>query len=91
MIECFLIDLIPEVGHTMGPLIWLLCQPHLRLEWQAIIPSSPVVTIVFYHAMEVSCYHFFWAAKLRLCLRLVTLGSITCKYLQVFSLKCTGC
>ncbi len=26
----------------MGPLIWLLGQPHLRQEWRAIIPSSPV-------------------------------------------------
>ncbi len=51
-------------------LVW----PHSRWEWQAIIPSSPVVTIVFYHAMEVSCYHSFWAVKSRLCLRLVTLG-----------------
>ncbi len=42
---------------------------------------------MFYHAMEVSCYHSFWAVKLRLCLRLVTLGSITCEYLQVFSLS----
>jgi hypothetical protein len=24
MIECSLIDLIPEVGHTLVPLIWLL-------------------------------------------------------------------
>jgi hypothetical protein len=24
MIECSLIDLIPEAGHTMIPLIWLL-------------------------------------------------------------------
>jgi hypothetical protein len=54
-------------------LVW----PHSRWEWQAITPSSPVVTIVFYHAMEVSCYHSFWAVKLQSCLRLVTLGSIT--------------
>ncbi len=32
-----------------------------RWEWWAIIPSSPVVTIVFYHVLEVSCYHSFWA------------------------------
>jgi hypothetical protein len=51
-------------------LVW----SHLRWEWQAIIPSSPVVTIVFYHAMEVSCYHSFWAVKSWLCLRLDTLG-----------------
>ncbi len=74
VIECSLIDHIPEVGHPMVPLIWLLGQPHLRWEWQAIIPSSPVVTIVFYHAMEVACYHSFWAVKSWLCLRLVTLG-----------------
>ncbi len=43
--------------------------------------------IVFYHAIEVSCYHSFWAVKSRVCLRLVTQGSITCKYLQVFSLS----
>ncbi len=47
-------------------------------------PSSQVVTVAFYHVLEVSCYHSFWVVKLRLCLRLVTLGSITCKYLQVF-------
>ncbi len=63
----------------------LLVWPHLRWEWQAIIPSSPVVTIVFYHAMEVSCYHSFWAVKLQLCLHLDTLGSIIGKCLQVFS------
>ncbi len=57
-------------------LVW----PHLRWEWQAIIPSSPVFTIVFYHVLEVSCYHSFWAVTLQLCLCLVTLGSITCKY-----------
>ncbi len=69
-----LIDRIPEVGHPMVPLIWWLGQPHLRWEWWAIIPSSPVVTIVFYHVMEVSCYHSFWAVTLRLCLRLLCWG-----------------
>jgi hypothetical protein len=51
-----------------------LVRPHSRREWQAIILSSPVAMIVFYHAMEVSCYHSFWAIKLQLCLWLVTLG-----------------
>ncbi len=32
MIECFLIDLIPEVGHTMVPLIWLLSSDHTQGE-----------------------------------------------------------
>jgi hypothetical protein len=59
---------------TMVPLIWLLGQPHLRWEWWPIIPSSPVVTIVFYHVMEVSCYHSFWAVTSRLCLRLLLWG-----------------
>ncbi len=62
-------------------LVW----PHWRWEWQAIILSSPVVMIMFYHAMEVSCYHSFWAVKLQSCLCFVTLGTITCKCLQVFS------
>ncbi len=61
-------------------LVW----PHLRWEWRVIIPSSSVVTIVFNHAMEVFCYHSFWAVKLQLCLRLHTLGSIIGKCLQVF-------
>jgi hypothetical protein len=74
MIECSLIDHIPEVGHPMDSLIWLLGQPHLRWEWWAIILSSPVVTIVFNHVMEVSCYHSFWAVTLRLCLRLLLWG-----------------
>jgi hypothetical protein len=75
MIEGSLIDLIPEVGHTMVPFdLVTLVRPHSRSEWRVIIPSSPVAPIVFYHAMEVSCYHSFWAIKLRLCLRLVTLG-----------------
>jgi hypothetical protein len=26
-------------------------------------PSSPVVTVVFYHVLEVSCYHSFWAVN----------------------------
>jgi hypothetical protein len=74
VIECSLIDHIPEVGHPMVPLIWLLGQPLLRWEWWAIIPPSPVVTIVFYHAMEVSCYHSSRAVKSRLCLRLLLWG-----------------
>jgi hypothetical protein len=53
-------------------------------------PSSPVVMIVFLHAMEVSCYHSFCVVKSRLCLCLVTLGFITCKYLQVFSESAQG-
>ncbi len=32
-----------------------------------MIPSSPVVTIVFYHVMEVSCYHFFFGQLNRDC------------------------
>ncbi len=79
MIECSLIDLVPELGNTLVPLFWLLCSDHtppMRCEWQAIIPSCPVVTIVFYHAMEVSCYHSFWAVELQSCLRFVTLGSV---------------
>ena len=65
----------------MVPLIWLLGQPHLRWEWWAIIPSCPLVTIVFYHdVMEVSCYHSFWAVTSRLYLCLVALGSFAHKY-----------
>ncbi len=85
VIECSLIDHIPEVGHPMVPLIWLLGQPLLRWEWWAIILPSPVVTIVFYHVMEVSCYHSFWVVTSQLCLCLVTLGFFICKYLQAFS------
>ncbi len=66
-------------------LLLMLVSPHLRWEWRAIIPSRPVVKIVFYHAVEVSRHYSFWAVILWLCLRLVTLGSITCKYFQVFS------
>ncbi len=68
----------------MVPLIWLLGHPHLRWEWWAIISSSPLVTIVFYHVMEVSCYHSFWAVTSRLCLCLVALGSFTHKYSRHF-------
>ncbi len=32
MIECSLIDLIPEVGHTLVPLIWLLWSDHTQGE-----------------------------------------------------------
>jgi hypothetical protein len=39
-------------------------------------PSSPVVTVVFYHVLEVSCYHSFWVVESGLCLRLVALGFI---------------
>ncbi len=79
MIECSLIDLIPELGHSLVPLIWLLWSDHTlstRWEWRATILSSPVVMIVFYHAMEVSCCHLFWAVKLWLCLCHVTMGSL---------------
>ncbi len=86
MIECSLVDHIPKIGHTMVPLIWVLGQPPLRWEWWAIIPSSPVVTIVFYHAMEVSCYHSFWAVKLQLCLRLLLWGLLLVSTLR-YSVK----
>ncbi len=49
MIECSLIDLILESRHTFVPLIWLLWSDHTlstMWEWQAIIPSCPLVTIV---------------------------------------------
>jgi hypothetical protein len=32
MIECSLIDLIPELAHTLVPLIWLLWSDHTRGE-----------------------------------------------------------
>jgi hypothetical protein len=80
VIECSLIDHIPEVGHLAVPLIWLLGQPHLRWEWWAIIPSCPLATIVFYHVMGVACHHSFWAVTLRLYLCLVALQSFTHKY-----------
>ncbi len=80
MIEWSLTDRITDVGKFLVPFIWLLGQPHLRWEWCAIIPSCPFVTIVFYHVMEVSCYHSFWVVTSRLCLCLVTLGSFTHKY-----------
>jgi hypothetical protein len=83
--ECSLIDLIPEIKHTLVPLFGYLCLTTLEVRVASNHPSSPVVMIVFYHAMEVSCYHSFWAVKLQLCLCLDTLGSITCKYFQVFS------
>ncbi len=85
VIECSLIDRILEVGHPMVPLIWLLGQPHLRWEWWAIIPSSPLVTIVFYHVMKVSCYHSFLGGYFPIMSAPIALGSFTYKYLQAFS------
>jgi hypothetical protein len=94
MIECSLIDLVPELGHPLVPLFWLLWSESdhtlsTRWKWWAIIPSCPaVMRILFYHAMETSCYHSFWTVKSWLCLRFVTLGSvivIICKCLQIFS------
>jgi hypothetical protein len=32
MIECSLIDLIPELEHTLAPLIWLLWSDHTQGE-----------------------------------------------------------
>jgi hypothetical protein len=84
MIECSLIDLIPCVGHTVGPLNWLLWSDHTWGEGGEWSPSSPLVTVVFYHVLEVSCYHSFRAVKSQLFLRLVTLGCFACKHLQVF-------
>ncbi len=79
-------SLIARVRTHFGSFdLFTLVWPHSRWEWQAIVPSSPMVAIVFYHVLEVSCYHSFWAVKSQLCLRLVTLGSIIGKCLQVFS------
>ncbi len=76
MIEWSLIDLIPDTGHIVVLLIGYFGLTTLEVRVVSHHPSSPVVTVVFYHVLEVSCYHSFWAVKLRLCLRLVTLGSI---------------
>ncbi len=84
MIECSLIDLISDIGHTVVPLNWYFGLTTLEVRVVSNHPSSPVVMVVFYHVLEVSCYHSCWVVKLQLCLRLVTLGSITCKYPQVF-------
>jgi hypothetical protein len=73
-------------------LVWSHCP--IRCEWQAIAPSYPAVMVVLYHAMEVSCYHFFWAVKLQLCLHLVTLGSVTFDCVQMpqgIQFKCKVC
>ncbi len=88
---------LPELGHSLFPLFWLLWSDHTlltRWEWWAIIPSCPAVTIVSYHAMEVSCYHSFWAVELQLCLSIVTLGSVTIGCVQMplgIQIKCAGC
>ncbi len=74
----------------MVHLIWWLGQPQLRWEWWAIIPSSPLVTIVFYHVMEVSCYHSFWVVTLRLCLRLLLWGLLLLSTPGI-QLKCAVC
>jgi hypothetical protein len=63
VIECSLIDLILEIGHTLVPLIWYFGLTTLEVRVASDHPSSLVVTIVFYHAMEVSCYHSLWAVK----------------------------
>ncbi len=49
-------------------LVW----PHSRWEWQAIIPSSPVVTIVFYHAWK--------------CLVITPFGRLNCDYVYALLL-----
>ncbi len=90
VIECSLIDRIPEVRHLMVPLIWLLGQPHFRWEWWALILSSPLVTIVFYHVMEVSCYHSFWAVTSRLYLHLLLWGLLLISTPGI-QLKCAVC
>jgi hypothetical protein len=65
MIECSLINLIPDIGHTVVPLNWLLGLTTLEVRVVSDHPSSPVVTVLFYHVLEVSCYHSFWAVKLQ--------------------------
>ncbi len=70
----------------MVPLIWLLWSDHTQGEsgeqsfrlaqWSRQCSTMPWKCLVIIP---------FWMVKLQLCLRLVTLGSITCKYLQVFS------
>ncbi len=90
MIECSLIDLIPEEDTRWFLWFGYFGQPHLRWEWWAIIPSSPVVMIVFYHAIKVFCYHFFWAVKSQLSMPYYT----GVYYLSVppgIQLKCTRC
>jgi hypothetical protein len=84
MIECSLLDLNQILDTLWFLLIGYFGLTTLEVRVVSDQPSSPVVMVVFYHVLEVSCYHSFWAVKSQLCLRFVTLGSISCKYLQVF-------
>ncbi len=90
MIECALIDLVLELGHTLVPFnLVTVVLPHSLNEVSMVSNHStlPSGHDSFLHALAVSCYHSFWAVKLQICLCLVTLGSIICKCLQVFSLS----
>ncbi len=63
MIECSLIDLIPDIGNTVVPLNCYFGLTTLEVRLMSNHPSSPVIMVVFYHVLEVSCYHSFWAVK----------------------------
>ncbi len=64
MIECSLIDLIPNIGHPGVPLNGYLGLTTLEVRVVSKHPSSPVVTVMIYHVLKVSCYHSFWAVKI---------------------------
>jgi hypothetical protein len=68
VIECFLIDLVPELGHLFGsfPLVALV-RPHSSIEVRVasnhfILPSGHISIVPF---MKVSCYHSLWAVTLQ--------------------------
>ncbi len=63
MIECSLIDYIPDIGNTVVPLIGYFGLTTLEVRVVSNHTSSPVVRVVFYHVLEVSCYHSFWVVK----------------------------
>ncbi len=63
MIECSLIDLITDIGTLWFLLIGYFGLTTLEVRVVSNHPSSPVVTVVFYHVLEVSCYSSFWVVE----------------------------
>ncbi len=69
MIECFLIDLIPEIGHTLVPLIWLPWSDHtwgesgersFRLaQWSRWCSTMPWKSLVITPFRQLNCNYVY--------------------------------
>ncbi len=72
VIECSLIDLIPDIGHTVVPLNWLLWSDHTWGEYRrALLEVISIANLWVYLGCDQCCFSrslFWWFLRVPVCL-----------------------